>query len=294
MKNENNIANCAARVFLILQKILKSNPSKSELLQGFSEDTLAIYLNTLESFGLEILYEKRRNSTYQLKESINFANFTDNHIKMFALVKEVLAQSADWNDVVVYNNLLLRFANFTDKKYSKLLENIVQDKPFGANMHEKIFQLQKYIDKKISLLVDYNSPSSSKNYFKILPKYLKLQNKRLYLWGFDSSINEVRYLRIERISDFKKIEETYAEQVDFKYAICEISQEEFVGENDTTEILRETSNKYVVKYHFENSFEFMQKIFSYGNDCKILEPNELREDFRQKLDLIRGIYERED
>ena len=50
------------------------------------------------------------------------------------------------------------------------------------------------------------------------------------------------------------------------------------------------SQKLIVKFYFENQFEFIQKIFSYGIDCKILEPFELKEKFKQKILMIKEIY----
>ncbi len=294
MENLDNIANSGFRVFSILQKILNNPVSKEELCDGFSEDTLAIYLNTLKAFGVEVFRPSRKSSFYALKKVPNFADFSEKDIKVLTKIKENLAQKASWKDVLTYNSFLLKLSAFTDEKIANKLKSVVAQKPFGQEEHEKISLLQKYIEAKTPLLLGYDSPRSNKNYFKILPKYLKLQNKKLYLWCLDNSIEDARYLRVERIFDIKILEEAYEDKFESNYAICEILNPSLFESDADAQVLKTTPEKLLVKYHFENSFEFIQKILNFGLDCRILEPEEMREKFKQKLNLMRIIYARKD
>ena len=221
MINRTNIVNSGARVFRILQKLFVEDCTKKELLNGFSEDSLAIYLNTLKKLGIKITFPNRGCPYYSLREGMNFINFNDEDIKLLSEIKGLLALKASYQDIVNFNILLLKLAKYTNQYYAEKMLAVINQKPFGIELHDTIFDLQNCIREKHPLLITYNSPNSSINYFKVLPKFLKLENGKIYLWCDDNSLKESRYLRLDRIINFKILDEFYETILVNNYAICE-------------------------------------------------------------------------
>ena len=292
MKLKTNLLNSGERVFRIFSELLKSDCHKTKLLDNFSEDSLFVYINTLRKLGLDITVPTRKNTCYSIKECLNLINFNEEDIKIFSKMKEILSQKSSYNDVLAFNNILLKFSKYTNKYFTEKLCKVIEQKPFGLEMHEKILGLQNCIDSKKTILISYNSPNSKKNYFKIMPKYLKLENQKMYLWCYDNAFYEARYFRLDRLLDFKILDEPYENINQEKYAVCKFinTGKDLFEQNSNCEIILKNNDFLLVKFYFENNFEFMQKIFSYSHDCEVLEPADLRETFRQKIDLIRKIY----
>ena len=292
MQSGNNVLNSGSRVFGVFSKLLDKDCHKTELMDGFSENSLFIYINTLRKLGIDITVPNRRNTSYSIKSALNFINFNEEDIKILAQMKNILAQKVSYHDVMTFNNLLLKFSKYTNKYFEEKLNEIISMKPFGIEMHKKISQLEDCIKEQKPVLLVYNSPNSKINYFKVMPKNLKLDNRKMYLWCYDNAFYEVRYLRLDRLVDFKILNEPYENTAEPKYAVCKFTNLRGIfNELDFNyEILEKNNDFMLIKIYFENSFDFMQKIFSYSLDCKILEPIELQEKFRQKIALIKEIY----
>ena len=122
-------------------------------------------------------------------------------------------------------------------------------------------------------------------------KILKLQKSKAYLWAVDSSLDELRCIRVDRINSIAKIDEVILDKEE-KYAICRFSPriKDFLISDENMEILSETNDSIVARYYFYNDFSAIQKILSYGLFCEILEPSYLRTQIQEKILNIRMLY----
>lgn len=292
MSKNKNLANSAKTVFIILQKLIFSQPTKEDLLDGFSVDSLEIYLNTLRKLGLIIKSPTKNNKTYQLIGNFDFLNFDDEEFEMLIKIKKILAKKSSYSEVMTFNSLLCKLMKFVDKKSAQKLYDIVGLKPFGVEFHEKILALESLINDKKTILLTYNSPNSNKNYFKVLPQKIKLQNNKLYFCCYDFSLKEVRNLLVERILEFKFIDEEVEHIAFGDYVLCEFSDvNEILLQNDEkAKIIEKKQGKILVEFYLDNQFELFQKLLSFGKNCRIIEPYDFKMQFKQKLKFIKESY----
>ena len=292
MINDKNLANSAIRVFCVLQKLLARDCSKSELLENFSEDSLLVYLSTLKKLGAQIAYPSLKNKNYSLETGLPWFSFSSSDIKFFSGIKKYFSFNSDYLSIVEFNEFLLQIIKVLPKDDLCEIMAVINQKPFGEELHKKLKYFDKCIKNKTMLLINYSSPLSRKNYFRILPQEIKISNSKVYLWGYDETINERRCLRIERII---KTRELISSKIDNEKQ-CSVEcmfdrREEFLLTDDNIEILEEEKNKIKVKIFARNKFSLIQKILSYGNSCTILEPDTLKSEIKNKLKLILENYE---
>ena len=72
MIEDKNLSRSATRVFNIFQKLSLSDCLKTELLGEFSDDSLSLYLNTLNKIGIKIKKKSAPDKRYTIINNINF------------------------------------------------------------------------------------------------------------------------------------------------------------------------------------------------------------------------------
>ena len=290
---DTNLANTAFRAIEILRKLSFKPCPIEELADGFSDDTLRIYLNALKSCGVKISSLSRTNKNYSLLENLDFLNFNQKEFLLLTKIKNRFALADDYEAVMDFNNLLVHFSAYTDKENAGRLQKIIFASPFSYEKHDFIKEIEKYIKDKTPLLLTYLSPNSATNYFKILPKYLKIKNSKIYLCAVDNSIKSVRYLLLDRIKNIKKLNEPYAKSDVLKSATCAFfGRENIVNDFDKCEIIERSGDKITAKIYYESEFSFLQNILAYGSDCRIIKPADLKKRLLQKLIQTEVLYEK--
>ena len=290
--NEANVANTAIRTLEILLKLSEKDCAENELADEFSDDTLRIYLNSLKNCGVKISSPSRVKREYSLLENFDFLNFSLKDYKYMAKIKNYFAQKNDYEMVMNINNLLVHLSKYTNLENSKKLLKIAEDNPFSPKYHVLIKELSVCIKNKQPILVNYYSPASAVNYFKILPQYIKTENNKTYLLGPDNSIKAARYMLIDRIKSIKILDEP-CENFDIRtFAVCDFyGKEKDIEEFQDFEITDRTKDKITAKIYYENEFTFLQKVLSFGKECVITEPTELKKVLLSKIKQTEVLYE---
>ncbi|MCR4880756.1 MAG: WYL domain-containing protein [bacterium] len=288
---EPNTVNTAARAFDILKKLCEKDCQPEELLCGFSDDTLRLYLNSMKLCGINFSSPTRVKKEYSLVENLDFLNFSLQDYKNLLNIKKIISQEDTYNEVIEFNNFIEKLAKYTGKAGKEKLLKILDAKPFSPKLHDMIFEIEKAVSLSKLLLIKYTSPNSLINYFKILPKYLKIQNSKIYVYGTDASIKEVRYLPLIRIKSLKIIDEP-VETVDVgNYAICRFNPlKNDMNKFENIKILEKTPEKVIAKIYYENTFEFIQKVLNCAKDCIILEPQDIKKEVANIIKEVGELY----
>lgn len=291
MLENRNLSHSSLKVLEILFKLLSSKCKKDELLAGFSEDSLSIYLETLNRIGIKIKKEKKTKK-YFIAENINLINFNSLDLNNIANIKKVMSEKTSVDNIIKLNNLFCDLAKITEPEFSNGLLEIAKDLPFGPKLHSKVLFLQECIKNKSSIKLIYNSPRKGNEEFILLPKYLKVSNLKLHLWAKDNSISDTRCLRLERIVSVEKIAQPIEETISDKFAICEVVSTFNFNKlgKERVEILEKNNESIKIKLFYYTTFELMQKVLKLGNECKILEPLDAQNELIEKLKLIRSLY----
>ena len=290
--NTSNLANTALRTIGVLKKLSDGDCFLEELADGFSDDTLRIYLNSLKKCGIKILPPSRSKRKYSLRGNLDFLNLKPSEYRILAKIKTHYAQKNDYEAVMNINRLLVRLAGYTKEENSKKLLKIAQAPPFSPKYNNLIKEISGYIKDRQPVVVTYVSPTSADNYFEILPEKIITQKSKTYLLGIDNSINSTRYLLLSRIKLIKKLEKSY-ENFDIQnFVLCEFFvDEKSLAEFENYEIIEHLKDKIVAKIYYENELVFLQKVLAFGHECKIIAPDDLKNLFIQKIRQTEMLYE---
>ena len=291
MMSNSNIANTAVSTFEILKKLSEKDCLQRDLLSGFTDDTLRLYINSMKQCGIRISSPSKAKKEYSLVENLDFLNFSSQDYKNLLNVKKMFSQKDNYKKIVEFNNFILLLSKYTDLSGKEKLLKILEAVPFSYRMHDMISEIEEAISASKLLLTEYTSPHSATNYFKILPKYLKIQNHKIYLYGVDISIKEMKYLPLSRIKTLKITDEPINFCDVKKYAICEFNLlKNDIKKFENVEILKKTTKKIIAKVYYENNFEFIQKVLSCAMDCIIIEPLSEREKIAECLEKTGALY----
>lgn len=300
--NKSVICLTAYKAYVLFKYLLNSPLSMDEIIQlyqensiidkKFSKDTIRITINTLRELGCEIDKPTPTNGNKYILRSHPFGlNLTLNQLNALEEIEKDFATSNNWQLVIEVGKLWEKIALLTNKE--EVIEKIRSFNPFN-NIDEKILeQLKKHCKNKSKIQVSYFAPREGNLTFDIICDYISSENEKLYIWCYNFKYESVSYLRIDRIlkiisvyTDCQKLEYP---QFDAIYTLKGQTRCTFL-QTDNDELL-ETTNEYIkIKSTVLSEFNFMQKVLSYGNDCKIIEPSWLKTKLITKLNLMKAIY----
>ena len=139
----------------------------------------------------------------------------------------------------------------------------------------------------------YNSPNSGEKEICIKAEKLTHENGSFYLWGYNDELKETLYLRLDRIKSIKtvnikeknKINKTF----EVKYKLIGNSAFSFVP-SESEKILEKNDTYLIVQAKINNKFKFIQNTLSYGSDCIIISPDNIRKEIIFKLKMMAEIH----
>ena len=303
-----NVSVTAYRIISIINMLMKSPCNDVEIneklqsdiigARSLSQDTICIYINTLRSLGCIISRPKKNNNyRYELKYHPFKLNLKEEEISCFLEIKKSISYIDDWKQSVNLDellNIMLENVSSEDKKtFLQIKKTYIREieLTYQTNL---VNLLDKYCHKKRTLKIIYKSPESGEKLMEITVDKLTYENGAIYLWGYNTVLDEAQYLRVDRIKEIQAVNlrntEYKTEQVTTKYKLTGISALMFVpSKNDS--VKKSNNNEIFVDTKIENKFKFIQKILSYGSDCTLLSPDSIRNELVQKLKNMNNAYE---
>lgn len=308
IKDFDNISLTAYRIISMFNMLLEAPCSDDEINEklqedimmnrSLSKDTIYIYINTLRAIGCEITRPSRNNGyKYILKSHPFLIKATDEEITALVEVRKYISTLKDWKLMVnideLYNKIVENIHNDDRKKFSQIKKSMLR--AIDTNHQTYLINiLEKYCEKKRTLLISYLSPVSGDKLIEMTVDKLAYENEALYLWGYNLETEETQYLRVDRISDIKVVNirtnkytpKTYS----VKYKLTGVSMS-FYSPCESEIIKEKNEDSIVIEAKVENKFKLIQKLLSYGSDCVVLAPDNIKKEIISKLRSMSKIYE---
>ncbi len=298
------ISTTGYRTLLILTSLLEKERSIDELVEilknnkitnkSVSKDTVRLTINTLKTAGCSISRPTKANGYKYVIEKHPFClNISSRDLKVLLKVHESFCKELSWKEVVSLNNVLLKVISLTENKQ---LINIAKNSiPFSDINLNILYQLDNpsIYGKKVK--IKYSSPKFGKEDLDIIPQKIYYENEKLYLQCYSYKYKNIAVLNISRILGIKNI--NISEEFkfnDFYEVIYEIFSEAMIAfePDNNEEIIYKDNNKIRIKAKVLNEFWFIQKIFLFGNNFKIISPDFFREKLIDKIKQIKKEYEK--
>lgn len=309
IKDLDSVSVTALRIISILNMLLIEPLSENEINEKLieniigsrylSKDTICIYINTLRVISCEISRPTKKNGyKYVLKDHPFKLNFSQEEINSIIEARKYISTLGNWKMAIEIDDLfskLYQYMSNESKKYfvSSKKTDLCREIDIN-NIDQYVGLLEKCCKENKNISVIYDSPNSGNKEIILKAEKLSLENGSLYLWGYNYEINEMAYLRLDRIksitaTNFKGLGKS-TKALEAKYKLDKKTMFAFVpSENDT--ILEENDKEFIILTKITNKFKFFQEILSYGSSCTIISPENIKKDVLCKLNKMAELYQ---
>lgn len=260
----------------------------------FSSDTLRNDMNALRLAGCIISRADKHNDyKYNLISHPFELNIDMDFAKNLAKIYNRTYKDLKLRDLVLIENLFNELAKYTDnEETSEFLKGISLIKNIKKDTLRNLLNAQKSQGK---IQFEYKSPKGKSN-IEFIVEDFEFRNKKLYINGYSITHQNNSFLLVSKIASpitfFLRKEEIENATFKVTYELRNNARINF-EEKEDEKIIKSTKDVLTVEFSTDNKFKLIQKILSYGPNCVVISPTEIREEIIKKLKDMREVYRNE-
>ena len=298
----NQISLTGMRAIVLIGLLIEAPRSLQEIREVFislnimepehSDDILRIDINTLRYMGCEISRaDSKSDGKYVLTKHPFALDITEKEIGVLKRAYKKVRSSADIKLVIKFDELFKKFAeHIGDTNMKETILGISILKSLDTKILKDL--IEDCEQKRIVKLIYRNPSSKDASEKTVFVQKIVLQNDSVYLYGIDTGKNKSVVLNVKRIlSIISRISGGCGIEVkttNVKFFLKSFGVNEIDEENE--QILETLEDGYIVEGRYYNDFLAMQRILSFGANCKVLEPQEIKDEVIQRLKNMRDVY----
>ena len=293
------------RLFRILYYILeKEKVTANELADKFEVSVRTIYrdIDSISSVGVPIFTTQGKgggikiDNEYILNKSLFDANEKEQIIAAL--------QGLEKTNKVYKSELITKLSALFKIKNSNWIE--IDFTSWGSNnTYQDLFNTLKIaiINKNI-ISFSYNSSKAEKINRRVKPIRLLFKEQDWYLYGFCLLRNDFRYFKLSRMKDLEVLAMNYEDNFENMVLKREIKHEDIVNiklkfnksvafrvyDEFNEAIVEDEKGNLYVEIKIPNNYKLYNYIFSFGSNVEILEPKEIRNQFKNIIDELAKKY----
>ena len=293
------------RLFRILYYILeKEKVTANELADKFEVSVRTIYrdIDSISSVGVPIFTTQGKGGGIKIDNEfiLNKSLFDTNEKEQIIAALQGLEKTNE----AYKSELITKLSALFKIKNSNWIE--IDFTSWGSNnTYQDFFNaLKTVIINKNIIFFSYNSSKGEKINRKVKPIRLLFKEQDWYLYGFCLLRNDFRYFKLSRMKDLEvlatnyednfenivlkreiKYENTVNIKLKFNKSVAFRVYDEFNGAIEEDE----KGNLYV-EIKIPNNYKLYNYIFSFGANVEILEPEEIRTQFKNMINKIAKKY----
>ncbi len=290
---------------LLLFQLLTDGPKSYEyiceyfynhpyLREKISIDTLRVYINSLKRIGCEVKRTRGDDkiSRYMITAHPFELKLTPEQIQSVIKVYKSIVKNMDIKELLAMEKFFEKIGTYI--KNEDFINDIRKISMLRDVDKQLLTELIDCCDKKEQIVILYNSPNSGEKNIELIADKVDVSNGKIYLYGLGFEYNQYGSFllsRIKKISEIK-LNKTIPENLkEFKIVYeleCEPEKIQ-LGENE--KFVKTFDNKAIIEMNTSNEFLARQKLLEYGPLCKVLEPENFKNDFIILLnDMKAGYY----
>ena len=293
------------RLFRILYYILeKEKVTANELADKFEVSVRTIYrdIDSISSVGVPIFTTQGKGGGIKIDNEyiLNKSLFDTNEKEQIIAALQGLEKTNE----AYKSELITKLSALFKIKNSNWIE--IDFTSWGSNnTYQDLFNaLKTAIINKNIISFSYNSSKGEKINRKVKPIRLLFKEQDWYLYGFCLLRNDFRYFKLSRMKDLEvlatnykdnfenivlkreiKYENTVNIKLKFNKSVAFRVYDEFNGAIEEDE----KGNLYV-EIKIPNNYKLYNYIFSFGSNVEILEPKEIKNQFKNMINEIAKKY----
>ena len=263
-------------------EIKKEIENNEYLKETVSTDTIRIYMNSLKQAGCQI---KRINEGRIVKYYIDSHPFTlkisDSQVKSIIKVYKAISKSIEISDFLELNTFFDKISPYISNEDLKL--KLKKLSPINNIDYDLISDLIKYAKNNTEITILYNAKNSGKRKeIDIIIDKVSIINGKLYLSGYNSAYKNYGEFLVSNIIKIVSVNmhspKLKTPEYIIRYEYFKVDNTEFEPSGEET-IIEETENNVIVEIKSRNKFAIMQRILSHSSKCRVISP----ENYRQEI-----------
>ena len=293
------------RLFRILYYILeKEKVTANELADKFEVSVRTIYrdIDSISSVGVPIFTTQGKGGGIKIDNEyiLNKSLFDTNEKEQIITALQGLEKTNE----AYKSELITKLSALFKIKNSNWIE--IDFTSWGSNnTYQELFNTLKIaiINKNI-ISFSYNSNKGEKINRKDKPIRLLFKEQDWYLYGFCLLRNDFRYFKLSRMKDLEVLAMNYEDNFENIVLKREIKYENTVNiklkfnksvafrvyDEFNEAIVEDEKGNLYVEIKIPNNYKLYNYIFSFGSNVEILEPKEIRNQFKNIIDELAKKY----
>ena len=292
------------RLFRILYYILeKEKVTANELADKFEVSVRTIYrdIDSISSVGVPIFTTQGKGGGIKIDNEfiLNKSLFDTNEKEQIIAALQGLEKTNE----AYKSELITKLSALFKIKNSNWIE--IDFTSWGSNnTYQDLFNTLKIaiINKNI-ISFSYNSSKAEKINRRVKPIRLLFKEQDWYLYAFCLLRNDFRYFKLSRIKDLEVLAINYEDNFENIVLKREIKYENTVNiklkfnksvafrvYDEFKAIVEDKKGNLYVEMKIPNNYKLYNYIFSFGANVEILEPKEIRNQFKNMINKIAKKY----
>lgn len=256
------------------------------LREQISLDTLRVYMNSFKHAGCKVVRIRENGiSKYFIPENPFKLNITDEQKKAVLKVYKTLKNILSAEEIINLDALLLKLAD-----YIKNEDFVTSYKKISVLNKENPLIIRKLLEccrNKKQLTLVYNSPHTGIKEIEIIAQRLVYRSNKMYIKAKGLEYNQDSEFLLSRITDIHDVKDSSENINEEKEVTITYELRLLDGENpqldDNEKLICRKNNLATVSLTGNNPFYLKQRILSFGSDCRVLEPEEFKNEYVNML-----------
>ena len=293
------------RLFRILYYILeKEKVTANELADKFEVSVRTIYrdIDSISSVGVPIFTTQGKGGGIKIDNEfiLNKSLFDTNEKEQIIAALQGLEKTNE----AYKSELITKLSALFKIKNSNWIE--IDFTSWGSNnTYQDLFNaLKTTIINKNIISFSYNSSKAEKINRKVKPIRLLFKEQDWYLYAFCLLRNDFRYFKLSRMKDLEVLAINYEDNFENAVLKKELKYENIVNiklkfdksvtfrvyDEFNEAVIEDKNDNLCVEIKIPNNYKLYNYIFSFGSNVEILEPKEIRNQFKNMINEIAKKY----
>ncbi len=291
MTNSDKSHDTALRILEILKILLNEDLEKGEIIEKlkvnnkienvYTFEAFIKYFNTLQLAGLETDCDKYK---YKLKNALIKLDLTAKEQKILSELVDNIELLNNKKSENAVKSLFLRLDKYTDIEIAEILKEKALSENLTDNRNTKrniISALKNYINDNQKVIIRYRKSDTVLKTISTEVRGLYERNGTIYVVCYDAKTARNQKINLNKIVELKHHPEKASESVYLNSVVFELyGRLSKTYKLKPSEVCFEfTNNSMTISNSEEDKDMLLLRLLKYGENCKILRPQYLQEEF---------------
>ena len=280
------------RILEILKILLKDNITKANLIeklscvsdveQVYTLEAFIKYFNTIEIAGFKLNREK---NIYKLENAFKYLKLTEEEKELLLKVLSKRGLLYDEKQEETVKQVSYRFLKyFNNDIKEETLEKIFNPNKMSSSDEETqniLSTLNKLKNDKLMVKIQYESKTNKNNEIVVEIRKIKDENGKISLVCYIPEKRRNKKIYLDSIVQLSQLPTKTSESISYNTIVFEVyGRLAYLYKlKDSEKVINFSSNHLVISNSQEDKDVLLRRLLKYGENCKIIKPIEVQEEF---------------